>query len=194
MSVTRFQRIIIIIVILSSLLLWNCWNCPIWCLMTCVHFSNYLIHWHCLIWPIPIEIDATWCIFCDWVTGKPLYINIFVFKVDSSSRTIVWRYFQSSVSPPHLTCLALPVSPGQPGAVLRSTPKLHHQVNHVYGFIVRSLHQASMAVGVGFKILNVILFWWSANLQSIIESRVVILSDDAALIKITIWSDGHVHH
>ena len=103
MSVTRFQRIIIIIiVILSSLLLWNCWNCPFWCLMTCVHFSNYLIH--CLIWPIPIEIDATWCIFCDWVTGKPLYINIFVFKVDSSSRTIVWRYFQSSVSPPHLTC------------------------------------------------------------------------------------------
>ena len=36
--------------------------------------------------------------------------------------------------------VALPVSPGQPGAVLRSTPKLHHQVNHVYGFIVRSLH------------------------------------------------------
>ena len=60
---------------------------------------------------------------------------------------------------PNLTCLevALPC-PATLAAVLFSTPKLHHQVNNVYGFIVRSLHQASMAVGVGFKILNVILF------------------------------------
>ena len=72
------------------------------------------------------------------------------------------------------------------------SPRLHSRVAsscqyNVYGFIVRSLHRTnSMAVGVGFKILNVILFWWSANLWSIIESRcVVIPSVDAALIKIT---------
>ena len=74
MSLTRFQCIIIIIiVILYSLQLWNCWNCPIWCLMTCVYFSNYLIHCH--IWPISIEIDATWCIF----------VNMFLYIHTSSS-------------------------------------------------------------------------------------------------------------
>ena len=90
------------------------------------------------------NINRNWCNlmhFCDYVSLHTyIFIYIFVFNVDSSNRTIVWwRYFQSSVTPPHLTCLGS-LSPGQPGAVLLSTPKLHHQVNHVYGFIVRSLY------------------------------------------------------